>query len=136
MELFITRDLFTDNASLGKLLVDGAHFAYSCEDKDRKLEDGGEKVQNETAIPRGRYKVILSFSPHFQRVLPELLDVPGFTGVRIHGGNGPADTKGCILIGRVRTADGVANCAERVTTLILTLQKAEDDGEESWITVS
>ena len=136
MELLVNRDVFTEDASLGRMLRDGVWFGYTCEDKDRKLEDDNAKVQNETAIPRGRYKVILSFSPHFQRVMPELLDVPDFSGVRIHGGNGPADTEGCILLGRVRTADGCENCAERVTTLISVLQMAEDNGEETWITVS
>lgn len=135
MKITVVREQMSDEFTLGKMSVDGMFFGYTCEDKDRKLEDGGEKIQNETAIPRGTYRVINSFSNHFQRELPELLDVPGYSGVRIHGGNGPADTEGCILLGRVRTADGCANCAERVTTLTAMIQNAEDAGEEIWLTV-
>ena len=136
MKIEVIRDTFTADATLGKMLVNGGMFGYTCEDLDRKLEDGGEKVQNETAIPRGTYKVVTSFSHHFGKVMPEILEVPGFVGVRIHAGNGPTDTEGCILLGRVRTADGCANCAERNTTLLNLIATAEDAGDTTWLTVS
>lgn len=136
MKIEVIRDTLTHDASLGKMLVNGSFFGYTCEDKDRELETYPDrKVMHETAIPRGTYKVVVSFSHHFDRELPELLDVPGFTGVRIHGGNGPADTDGCVLLGRVRTADGCANCAERNTTLMNMIQQAEDAGEDVCISI-
>jgi hypothetical protein len=136
IDLYLYRDTLAADFTLGELTVDGKHFGFTCEDTDRKLEDGGEKVYGKTAIPRGRYKVILSFSPHFDRITPEILDVPGFTGVRIHGGNTNADTFGCPLLGRDRTDNGVANCTERNKALIELLERAEDFGEETWITIS
>ena len=135
MNLQLIRDVFHANCTLGRLSISGLWFGFTCEDVDRKLEAGGEKVFGQTAIPRGKYQVILSFSPHFQRITPQLINVPQYTGVRIHGGNTAADTEGCPLLGRVRTDDGVANCSERNATLIDLLQKDEDNGVTSWIEV-
>lgn len=54
-------------------------------------------------IPVGTYKVVMTYSPHFGRDLPELLDVPGRTSIRIHPGNIPAESDGCILVGQSYT---------------------------------
>lgn len=97
--------------NLGQMFIDGTYFGETLEDKDRYLETGGEKVYGDTAIPRGVYPVVLSMSKRFGRVMPEVLDVPGFTYVRIHSGNTEADTSGCPLLGAVRAGPGVANCA-------------------------
>ena len=130
MKILVQRDSWTDDATLGKMFVDGAYFGYTCEDKDRQLEENPDaKIVAQTAIPRGEYRVVMSFSHHFGRDMPELLGVPGYAGVRIHGGNGPADTEGCILLGRVRTLDGCANCAERNAELIKLLEAAEENKE-------
>lgn len=122
------RDAYT----LGKLYIDNVYLCNTLEDEDRRLEEGGEKEYGKTAIPRGRYVVQLSFSHRFRKVLPEILDVPGFSGVRMHGGNGPDDTLGCILLGQVRTGNPalpIAQCAATVQRLIGLLQRAEDDGK-------
>jgi len=96
--------------NLGQMWIDGVYFGETLEDTDRYSEAGGEKINGDTAIPRGVYKVTLSMSQRFGRVMPEVHDVPGFSGIRIHGGNVEADTLGCPLLGSVRTATGVANC--------------------------
>lgn len=118
-----------DAYTLGKLYLDNVYFCNTLEDEDRRLEEGGRKEYGRTAIPRGRYEVVLSYSHRFRKVLPEILDVPGFSGVRIHGGNAADDTLGCILIGQIRTANGIAQCAATVQRLISLLQRAEDDGK-------
>ncbi len=120
----------------GQLFVDGTFFCQTLEDPDHRLEDGGEKVKDVTSIPRGRYRVVLSKSQRFGKVMPEVLDVPGFTGVRLHGGNTEADTSGCPLLGAVRTKTGIANCAGVNARLINLLQAAAKRFEDVWLEVT
>jgi hypothetical protein len=82
--------------TLGFMYIDGHPFCFTCEDTVRPP---GIKIQDKTAIPAGTYKIILSFSPHFGKVLPELLSVNLFQNIRIHQGNSEFDTSGCILVG-------------------------------------
>ena len=46
------------------------------------------------------YKVQVNLSPKFGTLMPLLVDVPGRTGIRIHGGTKPEHSKGCVLITR------------------------------------
>lgn len=138
--LRLTRDVFDPEFTLGQLQANGhldgyTRLGYICEDADRRLEDGGEKIYGKTAIPRGRYKVVLSFSRRFKRIMPELLNVPGFSGVRIHGGNTHHNTDGCPLLGAQRTANGVRDCSDVNGRLVDMLRHREAVGVESWITV-
>ena len=122
--------------NFGKLYIDDLYFGETLEDTDRYLEAGGEKVQDDTAIPRGRYKVTVSMSNRFGRPMPEVHDVPGFTGVRIHGGNTTEDTAGCPLLGAVRTASGIANCKGVNERLMDRLHAAAARNEDVWLEVS
>ena len=99
MNLELQRKEFYPDRTIGGFYINGKFAYYSLEDTDRHLEDGGVKVPKETAIPRGKYKVIISYSNRFKRMMPQLLDVPQFTGIRIHSGNTPANTEGCVLLG-------------------------------------
>lgn len=83
----------------GTLYIDGVRFCDTLEDADRGLERGGIKVPGQTAIPRGLYKVAITYSPKFGKDMVAVLDVPGFAGVRIHGGVDEEDTEGCPLVG-------------------------------------
>ena len=85
---------------IGALYVDGQLECWTLEDVPRL-----KKVMHQTAIPAGTYLVDLTSSARFGRVLPELLAVPGFEGIRIHAGNTAKDTSGCILVGTTRGAD-------------------------------
>ena len=112
MELKLIRKQFGELATIGNLFVDSAYQCFILEDKVREVPGqpvSAWKVQNQTAIPRGRYRLEIVFSPHFQRMMPHLIDVPGYTGVLIHWGNTAADTEGCILLGNSRATDAVTD---------------------------
>lgn len=94
MTLRLVREPTVNGATHGCLFVDGRFLCFTLEDAIRDV-----KVPGQTAIPAGRYRVIVTPSVRFQRPLPLLLDVPGFSGVRIHPGNGIGDTEGCVLVG-------------------------------------
>jgi hypothetical protein len=96
MELKLTRRVFTDESTIGRLSVNGKDTFWTLEDKQRLP---GEKIPGKTAIPTGRFEVVLDHSNRFARTMPHILDVPGFEGVRIHWGNTAKDTEGCILVG-------------------------------------
>ncbi len=91
----------------GQLYVDGIKQCETLEDKVRPISEA--KVLGDTAIPLGKYEVIVSFSNKFRQYMPLLLNVPGFTGIRIHSGNTTGDTIGCILVGQSRTDSWLGN---------------------------
>lgn len=118
MKLILTRDTLKDDCTLGTLEAGGKTF-YTCEDAVRD-----EKIAGMTAIPYGEYGVELTFSPRFKKVLPLLIDVPNFAGVRIHAGNTAADTEGCILIGKTRWPNGVGESRAAMAELMGILDEA------------
>jgi hypothetical protein len=126
----------TDSPNYGELLADGIVIGQTLEDTDRHLEEGGEKLYGETAIPRGRYRIVLSYSYRFKRIMPEVLGVSTHTGVRIHGGNDEVDTLGCPLLGRVRTATGIKDCHDANEYLVDLLTYAAERNEDVWLEVS
>ncbi len=136
MKLKLTRDVFTAKSTLGTLTIDDAFECYTLEDVDRKLEDGGEKIYGETAIPRGTYDVIIDFSPKYQKPMPHILNVPQYEGVRIHPGNFPKDTEGCILLGLSRGIDRVNSSVLAFQRLLAKLDAAYDSGETVMLEVA
>lgn len=104
MKLKLIREPSSSTTTLGKLYVDGVFFCYTLEDVVRpdpnpNTPQNEAKVWGSTAIPAGKYKVVITMSPRFKRRLPLLVGVPGFDGIRIHPGNTHRDTDGCILVG-------------------------------------
>lgn len=98
MELNLYRHTYNvkgDRNIIGDLFIDGVFFCHTLEDEKRA---DGLKVYGETAIPAGIYNVKLTISNRFKRLMPLLLDVEGFKGIRIHGGNTSKDTHGCPLV--------------------------------------
>ena len=126
----------TSHHNYGKFFIDGKFFCETLEDTDRRLESGGEKIAGDTAIPRGRYRVSITFSARFKRLMPLVHDVPCFEGVRLHGGNTEADTHGCPLLGQYRTTSGISNCAGVNDRLMDFLDTAEKNGDDVWLEVS
>jgi hypothetical protein len=106
----------TDISTISRLYINGHFECYVLEDVDRGLKQSMPlsilekmKVQNKTAIPEGTYKLSTSFSNRFQKVMPILIAVPVFDGVRIHAGNYAKDTEGCLLLGTGFTKDMVTD---------------------------
>lgn len=122
MNLTLHRRWFEPGCTLGALSVNGVWECYTLEDPEREV-----KIYGQTAIPRGRYRIELTMSQRFKRVLPLLLDVPGFTGVRIHPGNTASDTDGCILVGMDKYADSVGHSRIAFASLFGKLKSAPDD---------
>lgn len=107
MEIKVTREHFNEQCTIGSLSIEGDNLLlYTLEDCDRRLSNTDDlgaikqmKVFGSTAIPYGRYEVAMTYSDRFKQVMPLLLNVKGFEGIRIHAGNTAADTLGCLLVG-------------------------------------
>ena len=128
--------------TIGTMSIDGVRFCDTLEDKDRDmnhdgdLNDAGEgKIHSETAIPYGRYRVILAMSPKFGRILPCLQNVTHFKGILIHRGNTPVDTAGCILVGENKVVGKVINSTPYEERLVHLIGEVFDKDEEVWLTV-
>ncbi len=139
LELKLVRDPSANGCTIGRLSIGGEHQCFTCEDVVRPT---GRKVPGETAIPAGRYRIIVDRSERFSKAagrdvfLPLLQNVPGFTGVRIHTGNWAKDTEGCILPGLVRRPDGVGQSKPAFDALFARIQAALEAGDEVWIEIS
>lgn len=121
MDILLNRIAKRDKYTIGKLYINGSYFCDTIEDKDRGLtqrmsnaEISKIKVYAQTAIPIGKYQIVMTYSSKFKKVMPLLLNVPGFAGIRIHSGNTAEDTEGCIITGQNKVVGKVIN--SRVTT--------------------
>ena len=134
MELKLERKWKKEAYTIGVISVNGVRFSESVEDKDRGLWQGMNemaikmmKIAGETAIPTGTYEVVLSVSPKFKSkswaakyngLVPEIKNVPGFSGVRIHPGSNANSTEGCIIPGDNKVKGGVINSQKRYFELM------------------
>lgn len=125
MELLLKRIYSGSTYTIGHLYIDGNYYCDVLEDTDRGLSnDMSEeeikriKIYGKTAVPTGRYKIEVTYSPKFKRYLPILLNVKGFSGIRVHSGNTHEDTLGCLLVGFNKEKGKVLN--SRVTSDKLT----------------
>ncbi len=128
--------------SIGILYVNGTRICETLEDTDRGLKaELSEatirqlKVKGETAIPVGTYQIVYSYSPRFKKMLPLLMGVPGFEGIRIHSGNTAKDTEGCILCGRNTVAGTVTNSRYWTGKVNAMIERACKNKEEVTITI-
>lgn len=128
----------TQYATLGDFYINGQFLCHVLEDVVRDLGPNGEgKVMGATAIPAGTYKVDITFSQRFQRELPILLDVPFFTGIRIHKGNTSENTHGCLLVGMdIGGEDLITHSTEAWNLVWPKLQAAKAAGDEMQIVIT
>ena len=115
------------------------YFCDTLEPTWRDYEHGAYKVKGRSAIPEGRYAVVISYSPKFKQWLPILLGGPEFNrkwqGIRIHAGNTSEDTEGCILVGKNREVGKVLDSRIWLHRLKQKIVEAKDKGEAVWITI-
>lgn len=133
MKLFLQREEFTKDSTIGKLYIDNEFFCYVLEDCDRGLDQSmsaleikARKIFGVTAIPTGTYKVITSMSARMKRLLPEVINVKGFTGIRIHRGNYASDSLGCLIVGMRKAYNSVFDSTIAETALMRKLHGVKD----------
>ena len=126
------RQQIADEYSTG---IEDKYFCDTLEPTWRDYANGAYKVKGRSAIPEGRYAVVISFSPKFKQWLPILLGVPKFEGIRIHAGNTAKDTEGCILVGKNREVGKVLDSRKWLYELKQKIVEAKGRGEPVWITI-
>lgn len=139
MEIKVIRNILTSEYTVGKLYIDEEYICDTIEDRCRKIEKKEDKIYGVTAIPHGRYPVILDYSPKYSKLMPHILDVPYFEGIRIHCGNSDEDSLGCIIVGEYcpGVAGGwVSNSRIAYGKVFTKLKQASDKGERIFITIS
>ena len=142
MEIQVNRIARKDGYTIGRMSLNGEYFCDTLEDTDRGLNAAmsvdeilSKKRKGITAIPTGKYDVILTFSPRFKRVLPLLLSVKGYEGVRIHPGNTAEDTEGCLLVGENKEKGKVLNSRATLEKLMSVLLECEERKEKVTILI-
>ena len=151
MELILERIAKRKTYTIGRLYIreqvmdeyrPGTEDRYFCDTLEptwRDYANGAYKVKGRSAIPEGRYAVVISFSPKFKAWLPILLGGPEFNrkwqGIRIHAGNCSEDTEGCILVGKNREVGKVLDSRIWVHRLKQKIVEAKDKGEAVWLTI-
>lgn len=135
MKLRVERRFLKPDYTVGRLYVDGVFLCDTLEDRVRDLSRE-KKVPGRTAIPAGKYEVVVNISPRFKRKLPRLLNVPGFEGILIHRGNTSEDTAGCILVGENKAVGKVLNSTPYELRLTGMIERAQSAGEQITIEIS
>ena len=142
MEIQVNRIARKDGYTIGRMSLNGVYFCDTLEDTDRGLNSTmsvdeilSKKRKGITAIPTGKYDVILTFSPRFKRVLPLLLNVPGYQYIRVHNGNRPDSTEGCLLVGENKAKGQVLNSRATLQKLMSALLECEKRKEKISITI-
>lgn len=136
MEIKVERKWKKEKYTVGRMMVNGEFFCNTLEDVVREIDvNGVGKVKGETAIPAGKYKVIVNYSPKFGRQMPRLLNVPFFDGILIHSGNTAKDSAGCILVGYNKKVGELCNSRDVSDRMTEMVEAAQRRGEDIWIVI-
>jgi hypothetical protein len=139
---FLYRHYLGETYTIGKLYNVKQYLCDTLEDKvrdlnkDGDLDDPGEgKVFGETAIPYGRYRVILTWSPKFKRLMPEVLLVKHFTSIRIHALTTEKETLGCIGVGENKIKGKLINSRAKEILITILLKELIEKNNEVYLNV-
>ena len=142
MELQLKREIFTEQSTIGTLTIDGVFECYILEDKDRGLSDALSleqimrvKVYGKTAIPYGRYEIDWTMSARFKVMMPILLNVKGYAGIRIHKGNTEIDSLGCLLCGTRKKSNMITESTLATKNLYAKIEAAKKQGQRIYINI-
>ena len=142
MELQLKREIFTDISTIGSLTIDGKFECYILEDKDRGINNTltleqilRVKVYGKTAIPYGRYEIDWTMSARFKKMMPILLNVIGWSGIRIHSGNSELDSLGCLLCGTRKITNRITESTIATNKLYAKIEAAKKQGQRIFITI-
>ena len=148
MEIRIDRAWKKRDYTISRVYVDGERFGdgqkwcNALEDTDRGLTSEmsvddvlAVKVKGQTAIPKGRYEVEMTYSPRFKKQMPHVVAVKGFTGVRLHPGNSCDDTEGCILFGENDHIGWISRSRYWTGLLTSMIESELEKGHKVWLTV-
>lgn len=127
MNIVLRRTFTGDGVTLGELFIDGTFFAFSLEPDDVGVAH--------PAIPVGRYKVIITYSTRFKRLLPLVVGVPGRVGIRFHPGNEARDTEGCILLGFSQSGRTIVRSRAACEAFQHKIEPVLHAGEPVWLQV-
>jgi hypothetical protein len=141
LELAVLRKWFSAKSMTGEwLMPSGERIGYSLEDPPRTGPDNvleaGEKIPGRTAIPGGRYRIILDWSPRFKQIMPHIVGVPLFEAIRVHVINKPEDTDGCLGIGLDRDIDWIGSSLLAYGRLCSIVCEAMMRGEQVFVTIA
>ena len=159
MKLMLKRIARREDYTIGKLYrqdKENMQWVYICdtlEDKDRGLDQSMTeaniarlKVKGKTAIPTGRYEIVMNVvSPKFlKKVLyrdfcggriPRFKYVKGFNGVCMHSGIDQDSTEGCPIVGENRVKGKLVNSWATFKRVYRILLRASNNGETITIDV-
>ena len=129
MELHLKRIFRGADYTVGRLYI--GPYEYLCDTLEPTARHGYGRRR---AVAPGRYTVVVTWSPRFKRWLPLLVGVKGRDGIRIHAGNCPKDTSGCILVGRNTLPGCLLGSREKLDALMKRLS-GRKDGEAVHLTI-
>jgi len=142
MELQLKREIFTEQSTIGTLTINGEFECFILEDKDRGLSDALSleqilkvKVYGKTCIPYGRYEIDWTMSARFKKMMPILLNVKGWSGIRIHRGNSELDSLGCLLCGTRKKSNMITESTLATKNLYAKIEAAKKQGQRIFITI-
>jgi hypothetical protein len=151
MEIILKRIAKRKDYTIGRLYIrteeveeyrtytNDEYFCDTLEPTWRDYANGAYKIKGKSAIPEGRYAVVITWSPRFKTWLPLLVGDQEFSkkwqGIRIHAGNTAKDTQGCILVGKNREVGKVLDSRKCLYELKQKIVAAKDKGAPVWLTV-
>ncbi len=142
MEVIVKNPVKTNSTTISRCYIEGVQQCFILEDKDRGLTQTMPlwrikliKIFGKTAIPAGRYQVIVNYSQRFKKDMPLLVNVPGYEGVRIHPGNSEFQTEGCLLPGTSTSTDWINESVKAFEPLFKKIKDAIASGQKVFITL-